>query len=178
MKKGATLVELVVAMGIFTVVAALAVGAYVTVSRMKSLSGAMRESQQKIRYATEYITRLSKQADRVIIEPGGTVLVLYFNSSDVARRDAAKFEISGTSLLYSDHCSTFSGINCTEFVTGKSLLSTDTVLKSGSLFSKIAENGKAELQVTLNGEYGVAANGPYYNDNFSLTTAVIMENVK
>lgn len=64
-KRGFTLIELVVAMGIFAVLAVLLTGAYVTVMRMKDFTKTERDTQQKLRVAEEIITRLARQADRV-----------------------------------------------------------------------------------------------------------------
>ncbi|MDD3481152.1 MAG: prepilin-type N-terminal cleavage/methylation domain-containing protein, partial [Patescibacteria group bacterium] len=79
MKKGFSLVEIVVAMGIFIVVMTLAVGAFVTVSRMKGLTSTMKESQQKVRIAMEMMTRLARQAEKVSVSLDGNTLDLYFD---------------------------------------------------------------------------------------------------
>jgi prepilin-type N-terminal cleavage/methylation domain-containing protein len=74
-KKGFTLVELLVAMSIFVMVLTMAVGAFVTISRFKTMASNMKESQQKIRVAEELIARLSRQAQSVSLTDSKTLLL-------------------------------------------------------------------------------------------------------
>ena len=85
MKKGFSLLEVVVAMGIFTIIATLVVGAFVMISQMRVLVSITRENQQKTRVAMEMITRLSRQADKVFIQDEGKTLILRFNTDNPTR---------------------------------------------------------------------------------------------
>lgn len=183
MKRGVTLIELVVAMSLFAVISTLAIGAYVTVTNMKALTASMRESQQKMRIATETITRLAKQADIVIIGAGGSELDLYFNTKGTP--SATRF-IIGTNangnkrLEQSTECLSplTTSLNCTQWSQPVSMLSENLELTTGSAFSKIADGPTPELKIILNGKYGDAATSSYYKDDFNIETAVILENVK
>jgi prepilin-type N-terminal cleavage/methylation domain-containing protein len=64
-KRGVTLVEIMVSMGLFAVLASIIVGAFVMTLNMKTLVTNMKESQQKTRMALEILSRLARQANRV-----------------------------------------------------------------------------------------------------------------
>ena len=93
--KGTTLVELVVAMGIFTILSTMAVGAFVTVSRMKTMSASMRETQQKTRVAMETISRLARQADTVLVTDD--TIQMFFNTT-TSNPSAYKYAIENRSV--------------------------------------------------------------------------------
>lgn len=175
MKKGLTLVELIVAMAIFLTVITLAVGAFVTISRMKSLTSTMKETQQKTRIAMEMITRLSKQAEKIIVSNEGKTLELYFDTKNPAEATGAKFEINGISLFYS----TCSG---NLFCTVNNLWSDQKDLYSGieiqadSKFEKIGTI-PPQLSVEIHGKI-VNGNSNYFSDDINMETTIILEGIK
>jgi prepilin-type N-terminal cleavage/methylation domain-containing protein len=190
MKRGVTLLELVVAMGLFAIIATLAIGGYVTVSRMRSLTTSMRESQQKMRMAMEYITRSAKQADKIIVSSDGQQLTLYFDSQS-ATISAARFTIKAATgrLDYDEDCKVINPTTgCTDWTDASgnpddvNLLSDRILLVNvvtDSWFKKNAVNGNPELEIKLKGKYGIVGNNSeYYKDDFTLATAVILENIK
>jgi len=104
-KRGLTLIELMVAMTIFIIVITLSVGGFVAISKVRAITGGMKETQQKVRVANEMITRFAKQAEYVTIPLGGDTLELYFDMSSAI--SAKKFAVDAKGdLLYSD-CKTF-----------------------------------------------------------------------
>jgi len=180
-KKGSTLLELVVAMGIFTVISSLAIGAFVTVSRMKAMTTAIRESQQKLRLASENITRLSKQADVVTISGGGTDLQLFETNGDDPH--GTRFKIEGNQLLYSRECAsilTTPTVYCESdgnWEGTTNILSENLKIVSGN-FEKTGANGLPELTVTLNGKYLDGPDSIFYRKDFEIKTSVILENLR
>lgn len=88
-EKGITLVELIVAMGIFLVVVTIAVGAFVSLIRLQSQSENMTSVQQNGRIALEQVTRLGRQAESVNILGSGDL-------------EALGFSISGTKICFGE----------------------------------------------------------------------------
>jgi type II secretory pathway pseudopilin PulG len=179
MKKGISLIEVVVAMGIFATIATLTIGAFVSVSKMKSLTSLMNETQQKTRIAMEMISRLSRQAEKVITYPDGSRIDLYFDieSESVS---AASFRIEGTDLRFYN-CTTVTELECTSWEAGQSLYSginivlNDPTRQSG--FVKEASDPPV-LRVDLYGEVAGASSSLYYSDSLNLNTSVILESLK
>jgi prepilin-type N-terminal cleavage/methylation domain-containing protein len=64
-KQGFTLIELIVAMAIFTTVISLAIGSFITIMNLEALGTNVSNSQQKVRVAMEQISRLARQATNV-----------------------------------------------------------------------------------------------------------------
>jgi prepilin-type N-terminal cleavage/methylation domain-containing protein len=174
LKKGVTLIELVVAMAIFLVVVTLAIGAFVTISRFKGLSSTMKESQQKTRIALEMITRLSGQAQKLSVENSGDKLILYFkNTSNVFT--TTTFEITDGKLLYSECPGTFC-LNppTTNLYEGITL---DNTLGRDSKFIKVGSIPPT-LTVDLYGTINGLNDNSWYSDNINLNTTIILESIK
>ncbi len=202
MKKGTTLIELVVAMGIFSVIMTLIVGAYITVLRMRSLTGIMRESQQKIRVAEEMLTRLSRQSQKYLISTtaSGTVLELYFNVNDstdpITPPTATKFiyDSNSKSLKTTDCVSIMSTgiatcnswdnnpqellgidnkVELNNFVINRYVDSNDAWVNNSITDSR---SGLTKLNIKMSG----VINGlsPFYKDDFYIETEVILESLK
>lgn len=98
--KGLTLIELVVALGITTMIGVFAIGAYLSANRLNELNSVIKEASQKARIAQEMITRLAKQADFVYVEDTNNNGVpydnhnveLYFNTGDDKPSDPVTFQ--------------------------------------------------------------------------------------
>lgn len=183
-KKGTTLLEVVVAMSIFAVVAVIAVDAFVSVSKTRALSGNMRESQQKIRIAMETFSRLAKNAE--MAKPSSNVVELYFDTD--SKPKAARFIISGNKLYFekcipNDPLVPIIAGNCesngtweiendsTNFFGGS--LSVDPPSAFSYSFDEI--NGPTltfNLHATLSGV------SPFYSDDMKLKNTVILESLK
>ncbi len=183
MKKGITLIELVVSMGIFVIVITIAVGAFVTVSRMRYLTSIMRENQQKTRIAIEMIARLSRQAEKAVTTLDGKELELYFDlDSDLA--SAVKFEILDGKLLYS-HC--LGGVSeriCVEdnWEDGQNIYGGIVLLEDqeSGKDSRFLKKGTSPPTMTIDlfGRVGELDSNPYYSDEINLNTTVILEGLK
>lgn len=175
-RRGMSLIELMVAMTIFIIVMTLAVGAFLAISKIKTIGINMKESQQKVRIATEMVSRLSRQAETVSIE--GKTLKLIFTTNPTTKYQS-KFYIEATGLSYSeclydsahDKCSgTESKINLLAN-TGNSV----TIDEATSSFSKRMA-AEPILGIKINGKVNTKA--VYGEDTFAIDTSVILENLK
>jgi type II secretory pathway pseudopilin PulG len=189
-KKGISLIELVVAMGIFMIIATIAVGSFVTAVRMKSLTSTMKESQQKIRIAIEMISRLSRQANKVTIVNGvDKDLILHYTtgtpSSTRFKLKSASRDLAGVITpvyeLYISDCTALSGTTCTTWGNDVNLLGGTIYLDPSSGFTKILRNSTPTLEINLYGKItDMPSNpgNPYYNNEISITTSVLLEGIK
>jgi prepilin-type N-terminal cleavage/methylation domain-containing protein len=178
MKRGISLVELVVAMGIFSIIATLVVGAFVVILNMKGLVSTMRESQQKLRVAIETTSRLSRQAEAVGISPNKRELTLFQN---VGQPTMTKFIITADGL-YEQNCLTVNADDqaCTSWDANQidllgGTMKLDITTGTGSQFRK---NGAkpTTLEVNLVGKIEGAKS--YYNDQFQINNVVVLESLK
>jgi prepilin-type N-terminal cleavage/methylation domain-containing protein len=194
-KRGTTLVELIVAMGIFTIVSSLAISSFVTIMRMKELGTNMKNSQQKVRVALEQVTRLSRQADKVEVSPDHKMLKLYFLNGST--KSAVKFSFysgnwsevnnpTGTIYYYtcpsvvSNACSDSTG-GWSQYNSGQDLFGGEGILKlSGTTANKfeIAATLPPTLDIFVNGKIPGGSNNYFFNDSMTIETKTIMENVK
>lgn len=175
-KKGMTILEILVAMSIFLMIATMAVGAFVSVLRTKSLVTNMRESQQKARTASEMVTRLSRQASKVEINDNGKTLKLTFNSVDAANVTHiyfAQFRIDNAALQYSE-----TPIDSTVFASETNLLGNQLKLNSvDSLFSISGDTIPPKLSVLL--KMNISDSNNYYDtDSIDIDTAVLLEGLR
>jgi len=192
-KRGMTLIELVVATAIFAVVTTMAVGAFVTVSRMQTLTNNMKNTQQKLRVAIEMVSRLARQAQVVLVvnNDDASTVDMYFGLDDnKVPQSASRFEIrdygSGRSLYYSE-CLTISAITkkcSTDAVSGSGwqpandLLSGPLRLDGTSCFTKIGAIPPT-LTVTLHDvPVSGASNDPYYTDNMNIVNEIVLEQIR
>lgn len=176
-KKGYTIVEVVVAMGIFVVILTLLVGGFAAVSRMKALSSTMKETQQKTRNALERITRLARQAEKVEIGGNGDTLDLYFNIS-TSNKYAYRFEIKNNGL-YQSECS--GSLQCNNWTNSQNLYEGVNLLNEISKDSKFVKINSIPptLEVELFGKVpSPLGNNPYYTDEINLKTTIILEAIK
>lgn len=176
MKRGITIIELVVSMAIFMVVASLAIGAFITVTRMRGMTKAMKDSQQKTRIAMEMIIRLSRQADKVLAT--GSNLDLYFNHDGVGGYESGiRFSIT-SNQLHQYHCNPGGGLSCGTWVDEGDLMSGRVTFNSAT--SRFTKTGTIppRVNIVLDGQIqGVPANSFYY-DSLKIDTSVILENLK
>jgi len=205
-KKGMTIIELMVAMGIFTVVTTLAVGSFVAVSRMRMFALNLKESQQKIRIVTEMVSRYAKQADTVTLDPTGKSIDLYFKSDtvnppSVNQAYASRFEIynsgaNGYQIRYYECRPTSLIPQCLDGMVpeeGVDLFSGNMRLDESSAFGlnnnnndKLKEDENAvppafmpSLDILLISKLNEREGFPYYNsDYFEIKTKIILENLR
>lgn len=181
MKKGVSIIELVVSMAIFMVVASLAIGAFITVTRMRGMTKAMKDSQQKMRIVMEMMTRLSRQADKVLAYPesSGSNLDLYFNHDGVAGYESAiRYRVTSTSQLHEYHCSPGGATTCSTWTDEGDLMSGKITFNNAT--SGFSKTGTIPPRVNfiLDGQVvGVPTNSFYY-DSLKIDTSVILENLK
>jgi len=197
-KRGMTLIELMVAMAIFSVVTTMAVGAFVTVSRMQILTNNMKNTQQKLRVAIEMVSRLARQAQVVLVvnnvDGGNTIsstVEMYFGLDENTKvpQSASRFVIkdydgSGLSLYYSEcriikadtkKCSTVAGEG---WQPANDLLSGPLRLDGTSRFIKIGAIPPT-LTVTLHDvPVNGASNDPYYTDNMNIVNEIVLEQIR
>lgn len=189
-KKGFTLIEMVVAMGIFALLSTIIIGAYVVVLNMKALTSTMKENQQKMRTTIELISRLSRQADRVevrdatgIVSSSNTV-VLYFYSG-TPNLSATRFVIgpiggsSNPTTLYTQNCTSMSDQSCTSWESPDDLLGGTVDLETTSYFSISAAQvaNIPTLSFKLNGKIKSMTDNPYYSNTFNIENSVILESL-
>lgn len=179
---GFTLIELVVAMGIFLIIVTLAIGAFVSVSRMKAMTSTMREVQQKTRISLEMITRLSRQADKVITTANQSKsLELYFNLYNDNPNYGNRFLIRDTAnggelVMY--ECETLTTSCSADQWTNEEVLLGNTVkLKYNESYFRKSGTVPSRLEVRINGLINVNDNA-YYSNEIILDTDVILEGIK
>lgn len=187
MRKGMTLIEVIVALGIFSVIATVAVGAFILVLNLKALTSTTKETQQKLRTAIEIISRLSRQANEVPTPTlSGKELVLYFDNP--GGRLGTRFKIEtfgGKNTLTQADCTdwdTTNGTNCSTWATQKDLLEGPITLDSSSRFEISGTNvalttAPPSLSIILNGTISVNSNA-YYSNTFNIDNKVIFESIK
>jgi prepilin-type N-terminal cleavage/methylation domain-containing protein len=107
-KRGFTIIELMVALGLFAILSTMIIITFITMVNIQAKATAMKESQQKIRTAVDQITRQIKEADQIIIDPTFTQLTLTYNEDLYAQ---VRYRISGGRLEY-QNC------NITSFISG------------------------------------------------------------
>lgn len=204
-KRGMTLIELMVAISIFVIVMTLAIGGFVSISRIRAQVGSMKNSQQKIRVANEMIIRYAKQAERINLPDtdvsgkvtSNRVLELYYDS-DVppTAKQFALVEVDAAQHYYDLRifdCTLFVGKKCLSWGNEQSLLGGYDVAKGGIV---IAEKG-AGLADSVTGQYAfgisnilpavlrvdlniknVNPNASNLNDNIALQNSIILESLK
>ena len=184
MKRGVTLIELTVSMGIFTIIATLAIGAFVSVSRMKAMTTSMREAQQKVRIATETITRLSKQANVVKI-PNEHEIVLYFDDVQKMSKFSVSPDMSGKlKLYYYQSCVTgdYPSYTCTDWGAGEDMLGDIIEIndKGPTMinFEQVYLYGRAELHIYLPGKAISVSDNSYFPNDLNIDTNVNLESLK
>lgn len=183
MKRGVTLIELVVAMGIFLVVVTVAVGAFVTVSRMKALTSTMKEATQKTRIASEMITRLARQGDKVMVQNQGKSLEIYYNTGIDASFYGYRFFLNNGDLSYAECPIGSPAISLPGYVCNWSNLGSSTlsggvlVFDDTSVFQKTGTI-PSRLNVDLAGKIQAISSNPYYSNDFTIKTAVILEGLR
>jgi prepilin-type N-terminal cleavage/methylation domain-containing protein len=179
MKKGYSLLELVVAMGIFAILTTLVIGAYVSIINIRTLANTMRESQQKLRVASETITRLARQADTVLITGGGRTgptVELFFGYPATS---AVKFSVESGSIFYYDRCLSLGPATCNIWPgSGVDMLGGSVrLIAATSFFTKTSDQIVPKLQVQLDGTINFVADF-YNNDTFRILTEVPLENLR
>jgi Tfp pilus assembly protein PilW len=175
-KKGFTIFELMVSMTIFITFSTVVIGAFVSMTRLKSLSGTMRESQQKIRVSMEMISRLARQTDEIIL-PTANEARMYFD--DNGTRTASKFVIDNTNrTIYYYECSQISANYCTQWNNGNpgtDLFGGRIQVNSGSFVRSGTFPPTFDVLLTLSTPAGSSI---FYTDSFTLDTTTILENVR
>ncbi len=96
-KRGMTLIELIVAITLFIVVVTLAIGGFVSVSRMKTLMLDMKNSQQKARLIYETIYRFAKEADVVAVNGDGSIATFDYRDESKAITNSKVFTVNTVS---------------------------------------------------------------------------------
>jgi prepilin-type N-terminal cleavage/methylation domain-containing protein len=180
-QKGFTLLEMTVAMGIFAIVASLAIGAYLSVSKMNGLVTTMRESEQRLRVTNEVITRLGKQANFVILPNSQTAQFYYLEPSG----SFLGYEFAIDATNHNINYYTCSNMPCTAAElatpTGTLLGSTanDIQLSSSSGFNLTTASGQPEMHVLIEGTTtAVGPYAPFYGDTFRLDNSFYLENLQ
>ena len=111
-KRGFTLIELVVSMTIFIIVITLAVGGFIAINKSRITLGGQKDTQQKLRIADETITRYAKEAEIVRLPDTPAVpdqhkqkqIELYFDMMLTPGKSAKKFEMTSAGILGLSDC--------------------------------------------------------------------------
>jgi prepilin-type N-terminal cleavage/methylation domain-containing protein len=189
-KKGITLVEVMVSMGLFAVLASIIVGAFILILNMKTLVSGMKESQQKTRMALELVSRLARQANRVVVSnysntslAQGNIVDFYFPSATPATPPSTRFTIGsmvsgGKITLYSKDCIGWGSGTCNVWTAPNDLLGGLVSLEQTNfMLSAIPPANPPTLSITLNGIINGVSTNPYYSNNFNIDNKVILESL-
>lgn len=186
-RKGFTLVEVIVAMGIFLIVLTLAISAFISVSNLKALTQTMKEVQQKTRITTEMITRLSRQADKVVIDSAekGKTAELYFNIHNDSPNYGYQFKIQknsigdGGTLVMSECFPTEGSTFCdTGWKNPNNLLGDLVQLRFDNSYFRKTGTIPPTLEVKIEGIITNINNNPYYSNELTIDTSVALEGIK
>lgn len=186
-KTGFTLVEVVVAMGIFLIILTLVVSAFISVSNLKALTQTMKEVQQKTRITTEMITRLSRQADKVITDSPeqAKTVELYFNLYNDSPNYGYQFKIQKNaegnegSLVMSECYPSGNSTFCdTGWTNENKLLGSFVQLSFDNSYFKKTGTIPPTLQVNIKGIITTINDNPYYSNDLTIDTSVALEGIK
>jgi prepilin-type N-terminal cleavage/methylation domain-containing protein len=172
--KGFTLIEITVAMGIFSVVSLLVIGSVLMVLNLKTLTRNTKETQQKLRIAIEMISRDARQSKSPELSADGKTLTLNFSNT------AVRYYIWGDATnpynLGKKSCLTFDTTagTCTTFEpTGIALLGGLIELDPSSGFERT--KGEPLLYINFKGLIKNISDNQFYTNDFNLETAVFLE---
>lgn len=199
-KRGITLIEVVVAMGLFAVISTIIVGAFVMVLNMKALTSTMKETQQRLRTTIEATSRLARQAKSVKvtnldgeIKTSGNVVELVFDNNTATKfsvRPAEDFASTQRYTLYSEDCVTYETNTCVsgwanenDMLAGNISLNPtpgpdeDEALDQDKVFTKFT--GSVGITPTLSIKlFGkIDNNNSYYSNDFKIDNVVILESI-
>ena len=196
-KKGMTLIELMVAMTIFSVILLVAVGAFISMNNLRAVALNAKESQQKLRMAIEMISRYSRQAEKIIMSGendanyGYSDVEMFFNLGKPTSY-GEKFSVDRTSgnqaLLYYE-CTPLNALyECTNgWGTPTNLLGGDVKLDAKSGFKKnevVTLNDSSVKVVAVPPSLSIKLIGAinnvnqFYKNDFDIDTRVILESIK
>lgn len=186
-KTGFTLIELVVSMAIFLTITTLTVGAFVAVTKYKSLTSRMKDTQQKVRIATETVNRFARQAEYVKTDSGSSNYVeMLFNVSDGDTTNDSGVRLrfwdrgaNGYSLFLSNCEDTdLSDKNCDNWGDPVDLLGKDLAVNINS--SNFLKQGGVDSLLLFSLEVSTPGSvvNPYYSDLVTIYTSVVLESLK
>ncbi len=92
--KGFSLIELVVAMGIFAVAVTMATAVFVTINRLNTRGVAVKDAQQNARLAMEEISRVVRISQKITVSGSGSLRELEVDVEDVGK---VKFSVNPAS---------------------------------------------------------------------------------
>ena len=182
--KGSTLLEILVAMTIFSLVMTLAVAAFLNIMRTKSFTSTMKNTQYKVRIATEIVNRLSREANRVKASrvEGGHFMELFYENPSTTELSALRFEITADGYLMLYECANTTSLNICDgnnWINPINIIGEDYVVSLDE--SYFIMRGGIDSVV----EFGVSVASrnsedvsDYYSDKISVTTSSVLENLK
>jgi type II secretory pathway pseudopilin PulG len=189
-KKGATLVEVVVAMGLFAILATVIVGAFVVVLNMKALTSTMKETQQKLRMALEITSRLGRQAKNIKVLNGnqpsttgvGDTLELYFENNQATKFVIGRVNNLGKRTLYTQDCITVNDY-CSSWSQPNDLLGGEITLvdplngvqNRSEFAADVSAGNTPTLTLRLYGRIDNA--NTYYSNDFNIENVIILESL-
>jgi prepilin-type N-terminal cleavage/methylation domain-containing protein len=143
-RRGYTIIELLVAMGLFAIFSVLMITSFVSFTSIHAKSIAMKDSQQKIRSSLDQMIKQTKEATSVTIDttsdPNNKVLTLYFKEPNAAARYSLK-TTSGRAVLNYSEC------NITGIMTGIFVPCTD--IDSAPIMDVLIGNPTATASKTI-----------------------------
>jgi prepilin-type N-terminal cleavage/methylation domain-containing protein len=205
MKRGYSLIELIISMSLFAIFSTIIIVSFVSFANIQGQTATMKESQQKLRVALDGIVRQTKEADKVKLE-SNKKLILYFGTES-----AVIYEINPDNKLIYRECNmnnyvvasykpcTVSDINT--YTVQQDLLSssgnssvadifldtTDEATKPIFSWQSPSTTDDSALPEVDNGSYNnpptikvslrgkIANMNKYYGDNLTLETYVTLE---
>lgn len=205
-KRGMTLIELIVAITLFVTVITIVIGSFASVSRTKMLIASMKESQQKVRLVTEMLTRYGKEAFYVDVSSDGKEVNYWFkeNNSSTGSVEviAKRFRVSNSGVSGKAN-SSLKYYTCANSLTNPNVVDTtnfvvideskclkeelmasaggfDFRLEEVSPGTKFFDKGNS-MPPTMNLNYKLVnetTNNRYFDDSMTVSTIIILENFK
>lgn len=171
-KKGVSLIEVMIAMGIFSAISAMTIAIFISMLNMKTMSSNMKESQQKLRISLEMVTRLSRQANRIVVRDNNREVELFYTNPGASIKfNITPVDSTNYKLTMSD-CTTLTGRSCASWKEPTDLVSGLIKLNSNSKFEKKTYGDLSALLIRLDGRItGIN----FTKDAFNIETEVLME---
>lgn len=193
---GFTLIELMVSMGLFTILSTIVIMSFVSFANIQARTAAMRDSQQKVRMALDQMTRQIKEASTIVIDDANQRITLTFKEDPYAQ---ARYEINVNQLRYSEcnitastdiykQCSDTYKLTTGGFLfqdmlasnvangSGRILLQTGSTIEWNSPKNSTGDqnNMAPSVHIKLVGKIDYGGN-QNYNDDFTLDTVIALE---
>lgn len=183
--RGSTLLELLVAMTVFSVIMTLAVAAFLNIVRTKSYTSIMKNTQYKVRLSTEIVNRLSREASRVYASrdvSGGNYLELYYENEETLDFTALRFEITENQELMLYECRLALSLDSCpddDWINPVTIIGDEYIVDSSKSYFVIRGGIDSVLEFGLKVATKDSENySQYYSDEVIVKTSSVLEGLK